>query len=168
MNYMQQPLNAKEHNQAFTKFLFFLLLTLAMIAGALFINFEVPTHELQILRERSDNYRNHLIAQEKFKKTVNDFMQIANLSDSSSKAMIESEARPKLDALRNAIATGDSTSGTRMNMSIYNLANEYLNAKAKLADLRGFEAEIRKLKQKNSELQRDLEDCRNRVNFGNQ
>jgi hypothetical protein len=165
---MQKPLNAKEHNQAFLKFLFFLSLTIAMIAGALFINFEVPNHELEILRERSDNYRNHMIAQENFKKTLNEFMAVANRSDSSSKAMIESEARPKLDALRNAIAIEDSTSGTRMNMSIIALANQYLNARSKLADLRGFDDEIRRLKDKIAELQYDLENCRSRVNFGNQ
>lgn len=164
---MQQPLNLKEHNQAFFKFLFFLAVTIAMIGGALFINFEVPTRELKILRERSDNYRNHIIAQETFKKTLNDFIAIANRSDSSSKAMIESEARPKLDALRNAIAIEDSTSGTRMNLSIVGLANQYLNARSKLADLRGFDDEIRRLKDKITELQRDLEDCRGRVNFQN-
>lgn len=162
---MQKPLNAQEHNQAFVKFLFFLLLTVTMIAGALFINFEVPNRELKILRERSDNYRNHIIAQENFKKTLNDFIAVANRGDSSSKAMIESEARPKLDALRNAIAIEDSTSGTRMNMSIVGLANQYLDAKTKLADLRGFDDEIRRLKDKIAELQMDLENCRSRVNF---
>jgi len=162
---MQKPLNAKEHNQAFAKFLFFLVLTLLMLSGALFINFEVPNRELKILRERSDNYRNHLLAQENLKKTVNDFVAVTNRSDSSSKAMIESEARPKLDALRNALSLEDSASGTRTNLAILALANQYLNAKYKLADLRGFDDEIRRLKDKIAELQLDLENCRSRVNF---
>ena len=164
---MLKPLNAKEHNQAFTKFLAFLLLTIAMVAGALYINFDIPGRELKILRERSDNYRNQMIAQENFKRTLNEFMAIANRSDSSSKAMIESEARPKLDALRNAVNIDDSTSSTKMNMAIVTMANQYIDAKAKLADLKGFDQEIQKLKAKMAELQRDLDDCRNRVNFGN-
>ena len=61
---MLQPLNAREHNQAFLKFLFFLILTLIMVVSAVYINFEIPNKELSILRERSDNARNQAIAQE--------------------------------------------------------------------------------------------------------
>lgn len=164
---MQKPLNAKEHNQAFLTFLLFLIVTVAMVAGALFINFRVPVKELGILRERSDNFRNQTIAQENFKRSLNEFMAIMNSSDSSSKAMIESEAKPKLDALRSATNIEDSTSSVKLKMSVLSMANQYMNAKLKLADLNDYAIEISRLKNKVSELSRDLDDCRNRINFSN-
>lgn len=164
---MQKPLNAKEHNQAFLTFLFFLAVTIAMVAGALFINFRVPARELKILRERSDNYRNQSIAQENFKRTLNEFMAVMNRSDSSSKAMIESEAKPKLDALRNATNIDDSTSDVKLKMVTLTMANQYMNSKLRLADLSDYAAEITRLRNKVAELSRDLDDCRSRINFSN-
>jgi predicted ATP-binding protein involved in virulence len=164
---MQKPLNAKEHNQAFLTFLIFLIVTVAMVAGALFINFRVPAKELTILRERSDNFRNQSIGQESFKRSLNEFMAIMNRSDSSSKAMIESEAKPKLDALRNATNIDDSASSVKLKMTVLTLANQYMNAKLKLADLNDYASEIARLKNKVSELSRDLDDCRTRANFNN-
>jgi hypothetical protein len=163
---MLQPLNAREHNQAFVKFLFFFLVTVVMVVSAIFINFEIPAQELRILRERSDNYRNKQISEEKFKTTLSEFMAIANQSDSSSKAMIESEAGPKLEAMRGA-EIDNSTTSIKMNMAVYALANKYIAAKSRLADLRDVDEEIARLKNKIIELEADLKACRDRVNFGN-
>lgn len=163
---MLQPLNAKEHNQSFLKFIFFFVVTVLMVVSAIFINFEIPGQELKILRERSDNYRNKLINEEKFKNTLSEFMAIANQSDSSSKAMIESEASPKLEAMRGA-EIDNSTTSIKMNLAVYALANKYIAAKSRLADLRDVDEEIARLKKKIIELEADLKACRDRVNFGN-
>jgi hypothetical protein len=162
---MLEPLNAKEHNQAFVKFLFFFVITLIMVVSAIFINFEIPSQELRILRERSDNYRNKLIAEENFKNILSEFMSIANRSDSSSKAMIESEASPKLEALR-GVEIDNGTTGIKMNVAVYALANKYLAARSRLADLQDVDKEIARLKNKITELEGDLKACRDRVNFG--
>lgn len=66
-----------------------------MVVSAIFINFEIPSEELRILRERSDNYRNKLIAEKNFKNTLSEFMAIANRSDSSSKAMVQKRGKPE-------------------------------------------------------------------------
>jgi uncharacterized protein YlxW (UPF0749 family) len=166
---MAKPLNQKEHNQAFVKFFIFFLITLAMAVSALYFNFQVPKKELAILRERSDLLRNQQINQEKYKRQLSDVMKVFEKLDSSgSKAMIESELRPKLDLLNEAARIDDSTSVTKMNLVITTLVNKYKDAKFSLFDLKDFEQEIAKLKQKNNELDQDLRDCRDRVNFNNQ
>jgi hypothetical protein len=162
---MPQALNEKEHNQAFLKFLFFFVVTVLMVISAIFINFEIPGQELKILRERSDNYRNKQIAEENFKNTLSEFIAITNRSDSSSKAEIQSEVSPKLEALLRA-EIDNSTTRIKLNRAIYEIANKYLDAKLRLADFRDIETEITRLKNKNTELEADLKACRDRVNFG--
>jgi hypothetical protein len=167
---MSKPLNSKEHNQAFVKFLIFFLITLVMAVSAVYFNFQVPKKELAILRERSDLFRNQQMNQENYKRTLSDVLQVFNKLDSSnSKAMVESELRPKLDVLRNAVNIEDSSNtAEKLNMTIFNLVNKYKDAKFTLFDLKDYEQEISKYKQKITELSGDLQDCRDRANFNRQ
>jgi hypothetical protein len=163
---MSKPLNNRERNQAFIKFLIFFFVTLAMAVSAIYFNFQLPKKELAILRERSDLLRNQQINQENYKRALGDVMQVFNkLDSSSSKAMIESELRPKLDLLRNAVNIEDSTATQKLNMTIFSLVNKYSDAKFALFDLKDYEQEISKCKQKITELSSDLQDCRDRANF---
>jgi vacuolar-type H+-ATPase subunit I/STV1 len=163
---MAKPINIKEHNSAFTKFLLFFLVTLIMAVSAVYFNFKVPNKELAILRERSELLRNQQINQENYKRTLNEVIQVFNKLDSStSKAMVESELSDKLNALRNAASIEDSTASQKLNQMVFGLVNEYRNAKFKLFDLKDFEQEIRKKNDKIQELSTDLDDCRGRANF---
>jgi Type VI secretion system, TssO len=163
---MAKPINVQEHNNAFLKFLIFFLITLAMAVSAIYFNFKIPNKELSILRERSDVLRNQQISQEKYKRTLNEVIQVFNkLDSSSSKAMIESELTVKLDALRNAASIEDSTSAQKLNQMVFTLVNKYRDAKFSLYDLKGAEEEIAKRNNKIKELKTELEDCQNRVNF---
>jgi Type VI secretion system, TssO len=132
---MSKPLNLKEHNQAFTRFLVFFLVTLAIAAGALYFNFQTPQKELEILRERSDLLRNQNLAQENYKRTLNEVMQIMSKLDSvgGKSQMIDSELKPKIEALRNA-NIDDSSSAQRLNMTIFVLVNKYRDAKFDFMD----------------------------------
>jgi Type VI secretion system, TssO len=163
---MAKPINIKEHNSAFVKFLIFFLVTLIMAVSAVYFNFKVPNKELTILRERSELLRNQQINQENYKRTLNEVIMVFNKLDSStSKAMVESELSDKLNALRNAASIEDSTASQKLNQMVFGLVNEYRNAKFKLFDLKDFEQEIRKKNEKIKELSTDLEDCRGRANF---
>jgi Type VI secretion system, TssO len=163
---MAKPINIKEHNSSFVKFLIFFLVTLIMAVSAVYFNFKVPNKELAILRERSELLRNQQINQENYKRTLNEVIQVFNKLDSStSKAMVESELSDKLNALRNAASIEDSTASQKLNQMVFGLVNEYRNAKFKLFDLKDFEQEIRKKNEKIQELGRDLDDCRGRANF---
>jgi hypothetical protein len=59
-----------------------------------------------------------------------------------------------------------STTSIKMNIAVYALANKYIAAKSRLADLRDVDEEIARLKKKIIELEADLKACRDRVNFG--
>jgi Type VI secretion system, TssO len=165
---MSKPLNIQEHNASFTKFLIIFFVTVAMVAGALYFDFQVPKKELEILRERSDLLRNQNLAQENYKRTLNEVMVVLSKLDSSSKSMVESELRPKLDQLFNSASIDDSTSSQKLNKVVFGLVNKYMDAKFKLSDMRNFEEEIDKQKRRNAELQRDLDNCNTKLSFNNQ
>ena len=81
--------------------------------------------------------------------------------------MLQSEARPKLDLLRSSSSIDDSSSSNRMNIEVWKMANQFIDTKSKLSDLKDFEDQIRKYKEQISDLQRQLENCQSRVNFNN-
>jgi Type VI secretion system, TssO len=165
---MSKPINIKEHNSAFFKFLIFFLVTLIMAVSAVYFNFKVPNKELAILRERSELLRNQQISQENYKRILNEVILVFNKLDSStSKAMVESELTSKLEALRTAASIEDSTASQKLNQAVFGLVNEYRNAKFNLFDLKDYEKEIKKKNDKIQELSKDLEDCKGRVNFNN-
>ncbi len=165
---MAKPINITEHNRSFTKFLIFFLITLTMAVSAIYFNFQVPNKELAILRDRSDLLRNQQINQENYKRTLNDVIVILDKMDSSgSKAMVESELRIKMDALRNAASIEDSTASQKLNLMIFTLVNKYRDAKFSLFDLKGFDEELKKKNDKIQELNKDLDDCRSRNSFNN-
>ncbi len=166
---MAKPINIKEHNSAFTKFVVFLLVTLVMAVSAIYFNFQIPHKELAILRERSDVLRNQQINQEKYKRTLNDVMQVFNKLDSgNNKAMVESELTVKMDALRSAASIEDSTAVQKLNQMVFTLVNEYSKARFKLTDFKDYDAILKEKNDKINELRISVEDCKNRANFNNQ
>ncbi len=154
---MATPINSKEHNSAFVKFMLFFLVTLAMAAGALYYNFKIPNKELSILRVRSELLRNQQVSQEKYKRVLNDVIDMLDKTDSSSKLMMESELSVKIDALRNVSGIEDSSAAKKLHTSILYLVNKYKEAKFRLFDLKNFEEEIRDKNGKIAKLREDVE-----------
>lgn len=140
-----------------------------MAVSAIYFNFQIPHKELTILRERSDVLRNQQINQEKYKRTLNDVMQVFNKLDSgSSKAMVESELTVKMDALRSAASIEDSTAVQKLNQMVFTLVSEYSKAKFKLFDFSSYDEELRKRNETIQQLRATVEDYKNRLNFNNQ
>jgi hypothetical protein len=165
---MQKPINLKEHNRAFVKFIIFFLATLAIAITAVYFNFQLPQKELSILRQRSHLLRTQQINQENYKRTLGEVMQVFNKLDSgTSKAMIESELTVKLDALRTSASIEDSTSSQKLNQMVFSLVNEYSKARFSLFNFKDAEAEINKLKADIKDKSDQLDDCRNKFNFNN-
>jgi Type VI secretion system, TssO len=165
---MAKPLNLKEHNRAFTQFLIFFLVTLAMAVSAIYFNFQMHKKELSILRDRSDLLHNQRMNQENYKKTLNDALQVIDRLDSGkNETMIRSELAPKLNILYNTVNIDDTTSAQRLNSIIYNLVNKYSDARFDLFELRDAAEELNRKEGKISELSKELQDCRERVNFNN-
>jgi hypothetical protein len=158
---MSTAINLKEHNAAFTKFLILFLVTVAMVAGAIYFDFQTPQKELEILRERSDLLRDQNLAQENYKRTLVETIAVIDRLDSStSKAIIASELEPKMALLRNAVKIDDSTSTKGLNIIITELVNKYKNARFDFEDSRGFQDEIRKKDREIFELKDNLDRAR--------
>ena len=158
---MSTAINLKEHNAAFIRFLILFIITVAMVAGALYFDFQTPQKELEILRERSDLLRDQNLAQENYKRTLIETIAIIDRLDSNtSKAIISSELEPKMALLRNAINIDDSTSIKRLNVIITELVNKYKNARFDFEDSRGFQVEIRKKDKEIFDLKDNLDRAR--------
>ncbi len=161
---MSKAINSKEHDAAFIKFLLLFILTVAMVAGALYFNFQTPQKELQILRERSDLLRDQNLAQENYKRTLLEAMDIINRLDSNnSKAIIASELEPKIVALKNAAGLDDSTAPKRLNVIITSLLIKYKNTRFDLEESKSYPVELKKKENDIMELRQKLEECNNRV-----
>jgi Type VI secretion system, TssO len=161
---MSIALNEKEHTEAFLKFVLLLLITVAMVCGALYFNFQTPQKELTILRERSDLLRDQNLSQENYKRTLMEAIAIINRLDSNnSKAIISSELEPKLATLRNASTLEDTTATTRLNTVITDLLLRYRNARFDAQENKGFQEELQKKNNDIVELRQKLEECNNRV-----
>ena len=158
---MSKAVNSKEHNAAFAKFLILFIVTVAMVAGALYFNFSTPQKELEILRERSDLLRDQNLAQENYKRILVETIAIIDRLDSNtSKAIISSELDPKLALLRNSINIDDSTSVKRLNVVITELVNKYKNARFDFEDSRGFQEELKRKDREIVELKDNLDRAR--------
>jgi Type VI secretion system, TssO len=163
---MSKPLNLQEHNSAFARFLIFFFVTVAMVASALYFDFQVPKKELQILRERSDLLRNQYIAQENYKRIMNEAIGIINQADSGqNKAMVESALKPKMDALRNTMNLDDSTATQRLHSQIFNLMNLYKNAQFKVGDSKSCDDELTKTKKDLTEAKQRIVELTNSLNL---
>ena len=157
---MATAINIKEHNAAFTKFIILFIVTVAMVTGALFFNFQTPQKELEILRERSDLLRDQNLSQENYKRTLMETMSIINRLDSNTnKQMINSELEPKLVALRNAVNLDDSTAPRRMNEMVTDLVNKYINVRFAMEDSKSFQDELLQKDKEIARLRSLNDDC---------
>jgi hypothetical protein len=163
---MAKPLNIKDHNASFIKFLIFFIITLAMAVWAIYFNFKLPGKELKMYKKDSDLLRIQRVNQEKYKNTLNEIMMTINSLDSNnnSKALVNSELNDKMDDLRRASNIDDSTASQRLNQVIFNMVNAYRNAKIKLDDCKNFDIELAKKEDKIEELRKDLADCKTNGN----
>jgi Type VI secretion system, TssO len=167
---MQTPINTAERNSAFWKFLFFFVLSVAMIVTAIFFNTRLPFEENKILKEKAESARNLAMSQDKFNSSIK---EVLVLLDSMAKPqtnlnIIKGEIDNKLSKLNN-IYIGDMSAQAGLDKTIISLLSSYSikNSNSKVSEdeaLKRSEAESSNviLKKKNDDLERDLESCRGR------
>jgi cell division protein FtsL len=141
---MAKPLNLAEHKAAFSKFLIFFFLTVALVAMALYFNFKIPSTELQILRTRSEILRNQNIAQENYKRTLQEFLIKSKGMDSMGIALAQGSMQPSIDRLQTIPNIGDTLSSSSLNNVLLTLANSYLVAKLDLLKVKNYQETIDK------------------------
>jgi Type VI secretion system, TssO len=171
---MQKPLNSKARNQAFTKFLVFFLLAVIMVCGAVYYDFEVPRKENRLLKEKSEQARTQMLAQEKFTNTL---VQVKTMIDSIGKPGVNTiylnqVVSSKLKDLTAEQFINDSSMQGRMNRAILDVYLDYNKVKADMVSMGDAPNQIADLRSKNDQLQRDLDQVRRdldlcRKGFGN-
>ncbi len=166
---MQKPLNTKERSNAFWKFFFFFLLTVAMVTTAVYFDFRLPYKENEILKEKVENIRLQSMAQEKF---TNNMLQAKALIDSIGKPgvnvkYIGDEVSNKLTDLRN-IHIGDSSLVGSLDKVVISVFLDYNKLKSEMINLTDAQSQIADLTSRNdrlnaekNQLQRDLDLYRN-------
>jgi hypothetical protein len=85
---MQPVLNSKERNIAFLQFLVFFLITVALIVGAIYYNFQTDNENNKILRARLDKYESGIEKQKRF---------VALMGET--KVLLDSLSKPRTNTL---------------------------------------------------------------------
>lgn len=158
---MQKPLNIKERNQAFIKFLVFFLLAVTMVCGAVYFNFDVPRKENRLLKEKADQARAHMLAQEKFTNTL---IKVKSLIDSLGKPGVNTMylnqlVSAKLKELAELQFVDSSMQGN-MNKTVLDVYLDYNKIKSDMVSMGDAPTKIAELTAKNEQLQRTNDELR--------
>jgi hypothetical protein len=158
---MSSVLNSKERNRAFLKFLFFFIISVWLIVGAVYFNMQVPYKENNVLREQVTRYRNQSIAQEKF---VSSMDQAKVLIDSLKQPGVNSmylnqQIAGKLRELTD-LQYKDSSMYSRMNKNVLDLYLRYQDATNKVVSMGDLPKQLDDYKTRFEQSQRDLDQAR--------
>jgi Type VI secretion system, TssO len=158
---MQTVLNLRERDRAFFKFLFFFVITVCLVSGAIYFDMRIPSKENEVLREQVSRYRMQSLAQEKF----------ANSMDHA-KILIDSLRQPGVNSmyLNQQIAVRlreltdlqykDSSIYGRMNKNILDLYLRYQDATNKVVSMGDIPRQLDDYKSRYEQTQRDLDQAR--------
>jgi len=127
---MAHVLNRPERNQAFWKFLFFFLLSTALIVGAVYFPVQIPTKNNEMLREQVSRYKAQASAQD---KVVKEMKSIKGLFDSlnnpslsvTSQTFYSSQINKKIIDL-NILQDKDSSMYSQLNKNVADVYLRYL------------------------------------------
>lgn len=158
---MAHVLNRQERNQAFLKFLFFFLLSTALIVAAIYFDIRIPTKDNEILREQVSRYKTQEMAQEKFVRSMDEAKQLV---DSLSKpgangVYLNQQVAGKIRELAE-LQYKDSSMFSRLNKNVIDVFLRYqvaVNASVQMGDL---PQQLADYKAKYEQAQRDLDDTR--------
>ena len=163
---MPTVLNHKERNRAFLKFLFFFIISVWLIVGAIYFDMRIPYKENDVLREQVTRYRNQSIAQEKF---VSSMDQAKVLIDSLKQPGVNSmylnqQVAAKLRELTD-LQYKDSSMYSRMNKNVLDLYLRYQDATNKVVSMGDLPKQLEDYKGKYEQTQRDLDQARRDIDL---
>jgi DNA repair exonuclease SbcCD ATPase subunit len=156
---MQTILNQKDRTDAFFKFLFFFLVTVALVVAAVYINFKLPVQENRMLKSRNLAFEIQERNQELFVTTMNEsIVLIDSLRNKNppNYEQVEADLEQKLKELNAIQQTDQSVIGVLNKAIVRNLY--HINKQQK--DLREAQAALSKNAGDISELRQDLADAK--------
>jgi hypothetical protein len=158
---MSSVINSKERNRAFLKFLFFFIISVWLIVGAVYFNMKVPHKENAVLREQVMRYRAQSLAQERF---VTSMDQAKVLIDSLKQPGVNSmylnqQIAGKLRELTD-LQYKDSSMYSRMNKNVLDLYLRYQDATNKVVSMGDLPKQLEDYKTRFEQSQRDLDQAR--------
>jgi hypothetical protein len=163
---MPSVLNSRERNRAFLKFLFFFVISVWLIVGAVYFNMRVPHKENQVLREQVMRYRTQSLAQEKF---VSSMDQAKVLIDSLKQPGVNSmylnqQIAAKLRELTD-LQYKDSSMYSRMNKNVLDLYLRYQDATNKMVSMGDLPKQLEDYKSRYEQTQRDLDQAKRDIDL---
>ena len=171
---MAHVLNRPERNQTFWKFLFFFLLSTAMIVGALYFDVSIPGKDNEKLREQVSRYKMQARAQEIFVKRMEETKRLFDtLNNPGSNVMyLNVEINSRIKEL-NDLQDRDSSMYSRLNRNVADIFLRYLettNNSIKMGELpeklKECQANYEKTKSDLDKAQENLDVLRRTTNNG--
>jgi Type VI secretion system, TssO len=163
---MQTVLNSRERNQAFLKFLFFFLISVTLVAGAVYFNMRIPARENDVLRKQLSRYQLQTMAQEKFVNSMDDAkVLIDSLKQPAANVLyINQQVAAKLRELTD-LQYKDSSVYSRMNKNVLDLYLRYQDATNKVVSMGDVPRQMEEYKAKYEQTQRDLDQARRDIDL---
>lgn len=163
---MQTVLNNNERNKAFLKFLFFFVITVVLITGAIYFDMRIPSKENDVLRRQVSRYRTQSIAQEKFVTSMDEAkVLIDSLKQPGVNSVyINQQVAAKLRELTD-LQYKDSSVFSRMNKNILDLFLRYQDATNKIVSTGDLPRQVEDFKSKYEQTQRDLDQARRDIDL---
>ena len=156
----QIVINAKERQQAFWKFLLLFILAVAFVLVAFHFDTLVPTKDNRMMRQQLNTFKLQEAAQDHFVKTMEETKVLIDSlrKPGSQKAYLNSVIGEKLRVLNN-LQYKDSSMYSRLNKSVIDVFQRYLEASNMISDLGDAPRQVEALKAENAQLTRDYNDC---------
>ena len=163
---MPSVLNSRERNRAFLKFLFFFVISVWLIVGAVYFNMRVPHKENLVLREQVTRYRTQSLAQEKFVSSMDQAkVLIDSLKQPGVNSMyINQQIAVKLRELTD-LQYKDSSMYSRMNKNVLDLYLRYQDATNKMVSMGDLPKQLEDYKAKYEQAQRDLDQAKRDIDL---
>lgn len=163
---MPSVLNSRERNRAFFKFLFFFVISVWLIVGAVYFNMRVPHKENLVLREQVMRYRAQSLAQEKFVTSMDQAkVLIDSLKQPGVNSMyINQQIAAKLRELTD-LQYKDSSMYSRMNKNVLDLYLRYQDATNKTVSMGDLPKQLEDYKSRYEQTQRDLDQAKRDIDL---
>ncbi|SIT18569.1 hypothetical protein SAMN05421788_104452 [Filimonas lacunae] len=158
---MSQVMNAQERRQAFWKFLFFFVLSTALIVGVVYFDMRIPSKDNEMLREQVAHYKIQATAQEKFVKSMD---EARGLIDSLNKpganmVYLNQQVAAKIREL-SELQYKDSSIYSRLNKTVLDVYLRYQESTNKVVSMGDVPRQLEEYKMKYEQAQRDLDNAR--------
>lgn len=164
-----EALNKQERRKAFWKFLAFFLITILFVTGAVYINFQIPVEENEVLRSKYEQLNNEIEFQTDFAENIRDVkITLDSINQSGQNVMyLEQVVSTKLAGVKESVPENDSLRQHKLYDYMIQTMLALQESKRKLRDLResqnligDYQQNIERYKETLEQTQRDLDICR--------